>query len=312
MTGRSGDDAYLVTGASGFIGGAVCDRLLASGATVHGVSRSVVDRTHAAYRHWTVDLADSDQVDRLFEVVQPRYVLHLASCVTGRREVKWITETMNGNLVSTVHVLVAAERAGASKTVLAGSLEEPPADEPNPVPTSPYAASKWAASGYARMFHALYGLRTAVARIFMVYGPGHMDLRKLVPYVCLTAARGETPQLMSGTRPVDWIYVEDVAEGLIRLLHGGPDDGAYVDIGSGELTTTGEVALRLCAMAGTPVEPAIGAIEDRQMEQVRRADPDATEAVLDWRPGVSLDEGLRRTFEWYRDEQAAGRLRETG
>ena len=67
------------------------------------------------------------------------------------------------------------------------------------MPTALYAASKWAASGYARMFHALYGLRTAVARIFMVYGPGHMDLRKLVPYVCLTAARGETPLPLEDT-----------------------------------------------------------------------------------------------------------------
>ena len=308
MAGLSTDGAYLVTGASGFIGRALCERLLDAGATVHGVTRHDHVSRHPSYRHWAVDLAAADAVDELFDAVQPRYVIHLASCVTGRRELEWIRATLAGNLVSTVNLLVAASHHGVDKCVLAGSLEEPPADEPNPVPASPYAASKWAASGYARMFHALYGLRTAVARIFMVYGPGHLDVHKLVPYVCLAAAAGETPKLMSGARPVDWVYVQDVVEGLIRMLDTGPEDGGYVDLGTGQLTTTGEVAQRLCAIAETPVAPALGAVADRQMEQVRRANVAATRQALDWIPRTGLDEGLRLTYEWYRDERQAGRL----
>ena len=309
MTESTAATSYLVTGASGFIGRALCDHLLATGATVHGVSRSAVDLDHTAYRHWRADLANASEVDALFDEIRPRYVLHLASCVTGRRELEWIRETLAGNLVSTVNLLVAASRHQVEKCVLAGSLEEPPGDEPNPVPASPYAASKWAASGYARTFHALYGLRSAVARIFMVYGPGQLDLRKLVPYVCLSAAGGETPKLMSGTRPVDWVYVQDVVEGLIRMLDGGPENGGYVDLGTGILTTTGDVATRICELAERRVEPELGALSDRQMEQVRVADVAATRRHLEWQPATSLDEGLRQTYEFYRRSREDGGLK---
>lgn len=308
MAAAAASDAYLVTGASGFIGRSVCVRLLEDGATVYGVSRGPAALEHPAYHHRTADLSDAGQTDRLFDAVRPRYVLHLASCVTGRRELEWVRETLDGNLVSTVNVLVAASRTGAAKCVLAGSLEEPAAGEADPVPASPYAASKWAASGYARMFHALYGLESAVARIFMVYGPGQLDVRKLVPYVCLAAAGEESPRLMSGTRPVDWVFVQDVVDGLLRMAHGGPVDGGYVDLGTGVLTTTGEVATRLCALAEASVAPELGAIADRKLEQVRVADVARTRAQLGWAPRVGLDEGLRLTFDWYREERRAGRL----
>ena len=190
------------------------------------------------------------------------------------------------------------------KIVLAGSLEEPDPQDAHPVAASPYAASKWCASTYARTMHALYGTKSAVARIFMVYGPGQHDLLKLVPYVCMSAAHGEAPQLMSGGRPVDWIYVDDVVDGLIRLAHSGPEDGAYVDLGSGRLVTTGDVAERICAFADSDIAPRFGAVPDRAMEQIRKADSDATKSVLGWIPDTDLDSGLKQTYEWYQQLSA--------
>ena len=290
-----------MTGASGFIGRALCARLLEQGAEVHGTSRRKVDFESDQWTHASVDLTIADDVDDLVASASPDYIVHLASCVTGKREIEWIRETFAGNLQTAVNVLVAAQKAGVEKTVLAGSLEEPDANDATPVATSPYAASKWCASAYARTMHALYGARSAVARIFMVYGPGQQDLNKLVPYVCLSAARSEAPELMSGGREVDWVYIDDVVDGLIRLAQAGPDDGGYVDIGSGELVTTGDVAARVCSLAGTDVAPVLGAVPDRAMEQVRKADIDATSEILGWRPAVSIDAGLGRTYDWYRD-----------
>jgi nucleoside-diphosphate-sugar epimerase len=274
--------------------------LLELGAVVHGTSRRRVALDNGRWSHSSVELTNADEVDELISNVQPDYVMHLASCVTGKREIEWIRETMAGNLQTAVNVLVAAQEAGVEKTVLAGSLEEPDASEAAPVAASPYGVSKWCASAYARTMHALYGTRSATARIFMVYGPGQQDLKKLVPYVCLSAARSEAPELMSGGREVDWIYVDDVVNGLIRLALAGPDDGSYVDIGSGELVTTGEIAERICRLAGTGVAPILGALPDRAMEQVRKADVAATQDVLDWRPTTGIDDGLRQTLDWYR------------
>jgi len=304
------DGTYLVTGASGFIGHAVCARLLELGATVCGVSRREVDFDSTKWTHVGVDLTNADAVDNLFADIRPRFVIHLASCVTGKREIEWIRQTFADNLQCAVNVLVAAQSHGVVKSVLAGSLEEPDSGDTQPVAASPYAASKLCASTYARTMHALYGINTAVARIFMVYGPGQQDLMKLVPYVCISAARGEAPNLMSGSRPVDWIYVDDVVDGLIRMAHAGPDDGSYVDLGSGELVTTGEIAEKICSLAGTNVAPRFGVVPDRPMEQVRTADAVATRLMLGWFPSTDLETGLRNTFEWYRHvaaEQDAAR-----
>lgn len=295
------DKKYLVTGATGFIGRAVCQKLLDAGAVVHGVARRELSIESDRWTYSALNLIDAAAVDDVFSAVRPEFVIHLASCVTGKREVNWVRETMLGNLVSAVNVMTAAQANSVEKCVMAGSLEEPDETESRPVPASPYAASKWSASAYSRMMHALYGLNVGVARIFMVYGPGQQDTNKLVPYVCLAANRGQAPQLMSGGRPVDWIFIDDAAEGLIRMAHAGPVDGSYVDLGSGQLVTTGDVAERICSIAESGVTPDFGAVPDRAMEQVRVADTKATEVELGWTPATGLDTGLEITYRWYQD-----------
>ena len=255
------------------------------------------------------DLSVAEEVDRLLEDISPEYVLHLAGCVSGHREVEWVRRTLLGNLVTSVNVLVAARKANVQRIVLAGSLEEPGEDTCEPVLASPYAASKWCASAYARMFHRLYGTRVAVARIFMAYGPGQKDLQKFIPHICLSSLKGESPQLMSGSRLVDWIYVDDVARGLVRLCQTGPEDGTRIDLGSGRLVTTGEVAVMLSGISSSSVPPQFGAIPDRPMEQVRKANPERTLAEIGWSPEVELEEGLARTYAWYRQGVAEGWLK---
>jgi nucleoside-diphosphate-sugar epimerase len=110
---------------------------------------------------------------------------------------------------------------------------------------------------------------------------------------------GRAPGLSSGTRAVDWIFVEDVIEGLLRIAVRDGIIGRVIDLGTGELSTVADVVRKLYRLAGRADEPTFGALGDRALEQVRRADVAATERVLGWRPSVDLDEGLRRTFEWF-------------
>ena len=309
MNGLRGRTA-LVTGASGFIGSAVCRRLAQAGALVHGVSRQ--PRTGGdCVRWWRADLADADQVQDLVAGCGPHLVVHLAGEATGSRDPGAVLPTLQANLVSTVNLLAAAGSGGA-RLVLAGSLEEPDPAAAWPVPASPYAASKLGAAAYARMFHALYGTPIVWLRIFMVYGPGQADLKKLVPYVTVSLLRGEPPRLSSGARQVDWIYVDDVADACLAAAVGGGLEGRTLDIGSGRLVTVRAVVELLAAMVGAGVEPRFGAIPDRPFEQERVAQVDATAARLGWSPKVPLEDGLRRTVDWYRQHDSRSIRRGTG
>lgn len=298
----------LVTGASGFIGSRLCDQIAAGDTELHGVARRPRTTGGSRVRWWNGDLSDETFAKHLLTTIRPDVIFHLASMVAGVRDVGAVAPTFRSNLASTIHLLTAATEVGCRRLVLAGSLEEPDPGESDPTPVSPYAAAKWASSGYARMFHALYGTPVVVARLFMVYGPGQQDLRKLIPYVILSLLRREPVRLSSGTRPVDWIYVDDVVAGLVAAALAPDVLGAAVDIGSGSLVTVREVTERLVAMIDPDAKPAFGAIGDRPLERVRVADTATASARLGWAPRVALDDGLGRTVEWYRRRLEAGEL----
>ncbi len=202
MQRRFEGQRILVTGASGFIGSHLCLRLCQEGAEVHAVYRSQRPTEHGDQHWWQADLADLAEVRRLVRDTRPELIFHLASHVKGAPDLEHVLPTFQSNLQSTVNLLILAAESGCRRIVLTGSLAEPEPESGETFPSAPYAAAKWASSGYARMFHALYGLPVIIARVFMVYGPGQRDLSKLIPYVILSLLQGKTPQISSGQRLV--------------------------------------------------------------------------------------------------------------
>jgi UDP-glucose 4-epimerase len=297
----------LVTGASGFIGSTLVARLLQQGSEVHAISRSHAEGPDGqGVRWWQVDVADSDAVERVVSDVRPAVLLHLAGETRAARELDLVQPTFRTNLGGTVNVLGAAAHAGCRRVVLTGSLEEPAGGDL--VPSSPYAASKWAGSAYARMFHEIYRLPVVSLRVFMVYGPGQRDLRKLVPYTILSLLRGEPPMVSSGRREIDWIYVEDVVDAYVAAASGAGIDGETLDVGSGALVSVRAIVERLTRLIAPELEPEFGAVVDRPLEQVRAADTSRTAALLGWSPATELDDGLARTVEWYAKRARSGSL----
>ncbi len=298
----------LVTGAGGFIGAHLCRKLVSVGARVHATSRE--EQPGGGDLSWhRLDLADRAATGKLVEEVSPEIVFHLASHVAGAREVELVAPTFDANLASTVHLLTAVKHHGCRRFIQVGSLEEPGLGEPLAVPSSPYAAAKMAASAYARMFHALYGTPVVLARLFMVYGPAQKDLRKLVPYLVLSLLRGRRPKLSSGNREVDWIYVDDVVDGLILAAERDGNEGQRVDLGSGKLVPLRKVVETLYRLLAPGLHPPFGTLPDRAMEQVRQARPAESYERLGWRPKIALEVGLAATADWYRRQLEAGRLR---
>jgi nucleoside-diphosphate-sugar epimerase len=295
----------LVTGGAGFIGSHLCARLAAAGMVVHSASR----REHPGtpqMRHWRADLADFAAVDELVRRIRPDYVFHLASHVMGSPDRSQVLPTFHGNLHTTVNLLTSLAERGCRRFVMAGSFMEPSAQAGEMVPTSPYAASKWASAGYIRMFRSLYGLPVTTARVFMVYGPGQQDRTKLVPYAVRTLLKGEPPAISSGRRLVDWIYVEDVADGLLRLAQAPDIDGETVDLGSGSMIATVDLVEKICRLARPGLRPQVGALPDRPMEPTGAANVERTRSLIEWVPRVDLDEGLWRTIDSIRTEGEGG------
>jgi UDP-glucose 4-epimerase len=228
----------LITGASGFVGSHLSEKLGNQGAEVHGVSRSFQSTDRSYLKWWKADLGDIVQVRNLLSAIQPDVVFHLASVVTGRHELDLVLPTFHGNLTSTVNLLTAAaEFGGCHRIVLASSLEEPELEEAGAIPHSPYGAAKWASSSYGRMFHSLYKTPVAIARLFMIYGPAQPDTNKLIPYVTLSLLQNQAPKVASGKREIDWIYIDDVIEGLLALVQVPNVEGCTVDLGSGTFIT---------------------------------------------------------------------------
>jgi UDP-glucose 4-epimerase len=290
----------LVSGAAGFIGSNLCRALLSRGARVHGAGRRNQSGLGAGVEYNTVDLADDAAAGELMRAVKPDYVFHLASHVWGAPDLKHVLPTFRSNLQTTVNLLTAATEVGCKRMVVTGSLVEPEAATER-IPSSPYAAAKWASSDYSRMFHALYGLPVVIARVFMVYGPAQQDETKLVPYTIRSLARGEAPEITSGRRQIDWVYVDDVVDGLIALALAPGVEGDIVDLGSGSLITTAELVEMICSLMKTAVRPRFGALADRPLEPVRVARVADTTALTGWTPRVSLEQGLARTIDWYAD-----------
>ena len=297
----------LVTGGSGFIGSHLCCRLCKSGVEVHAISRTKRSSDVRSLHWWQGDLEDITTTQNLLNVVKPDVIFHLSGQVTAAPNRELVLPTLHSLLVSTVNLLTVATATGCSRMVLAGSLTEPEPGHTDTPPGSPYAAAKWASSAYGRMFHALYQAPVVITRPFMTYGPGQ-DIRKLIPHIILSLLKGEAPQLSSGQWQADWIYIEDVVNGLLAAAQVPNVEGHTIDLGSGALVSMRAVVQHIVNLVGSRAEPVFGALPDRPLEQVRVADTARSYALMGWEPTTPLPEGLKRTLAWYKRQLRMGTI----
>jgi len=291
------DRRCLVTGASGFIGAALCRDLVSAGAHVWGLGR----RQHGptGVRWLSCDVTDRQRVEEALHVSRPDAVFHLASLVTGVRRVDVVLPTLHGNLMGFVNVALAAADVQCRKIVCMGSLQEPDQSLPA-IPSSPYAAAKYAASCYARMLAEVFKLPIVIARPLMVYGPGQLDLTKLVPHVLSSLLAGKKAPLSTGAHLFDWVYIDDVCDALLVMASSQGVIGRTVDVGTGVLTSAIDVARGLAQRVGAVDELQIGAIPDRIGEPTRAADTATTRSLIGWQARFTLEEGLDLTVRWFK------------
>jgi UDP-glucose 4-epimerase len=293
------DARVLVTGATGLIGRQLVPMLRQ--AEVVAVSRFPQEDSEGV-RWVAVDLSEPGSALELVTSVRPEVVIHLAGSVRGDRSLDAVTPTLMTNLMSGVELLEAATRVGCRRIVWSGSLlEEPAAYRPFPVPPSPYGASRWAASAYARMFHALFQSPVVILRPSYVYGPGQEET-KLIPHTIRALLEGKSPRLGSGTRRLDCVYATDAARAFCNAVSAVGVEGRTIDIGSGSASSVRSMVELIVRLIGpTPGRPLFGEVPARPLEQEVGVDVEDAAETLRWRATTRLEDGLRATVDWFRD-----------
>lgn len=320
---------YLVTGGAGFIGSSVIRQAVEQGHSVVNVDAltyasclanvaSVANRAGYVFEH--ADIRDRKAMDKVFDRHQPDAVLHLAAESHVDRSIDGPGTFIETNVLGTFSLLEAARAywtdngrsddfrfLHVSTDEVFGSLgAEGYFTETSPYdPRSPYSASKGASDHLVRAWRETYGLPTIVTNCSNNYGPYQFP-EKLIPVVILNAmAEASIPIYGTGDNIRDWLFVEDHALALLTVIEKGQVGRTYNIGGENEATNIGLVRT-ICALLDelkprkTPYADLITFVTDRPGHDKRYAiDPARMRQELEWRPSVTLEEGLALTVQWY-------------
>jgi dTDP-glucose 4,6-dehydratase len=332
----------LITGGAGFIGSAVIRHLIRN--TDHRVV-NVDCLTYAGnldslasvagdprYTFEKVDIRDAAEVGRLFRQYQPDGIMHLAAESHVDRSIDGPAEFIQTNIVGTYTLLEAARnywngtgRRAQGRLPLPSHLHRRGLRQPGrhrPVhrnhlpyePNSPYSASKAASDHLVRAWHHTYGLPVVTTNCSNNYGPYHFP-EKLIPLMILNALDGKPlPVYGKGNQIRDWLYVDDHARALVRVLERGTPGETY-NIGGHNERQNIEVVRLLCELLEEmhPEKPAgvahyqdlITYVADRPGHDLRYAiDASKIERELGWTPMETFETGMRKTVRWYLDNEA--------
>lgn len=306
----------LVTGAAGFIGSHVVDRLLADGHEVTGVddlSRgrlgNLDEARQAGERRFGFVKADivAPEFRELVAREAPEVICHLAAQIDVRASVADPIDDARLNILGTINVLEAARLAGVRKVVFTssgGSIYGNPAKLPvseraGVDPHSPYAASKVTGEVYLGVYRALYGLETTSLALGNVYGPrqdpnGEAGVVGIFGSALLAGRRATI--FGDGLATRDYVYVDDVADAFARAVGGG-GDGRRFNIGTGVETSVLELHTLIAEALGAPDAPDHA---PARLGELQAISLDATSARggLGWEAFTSLTAGLRGTLDW--------------
>jgi nucleoside-diphosphate-sugar epimerase len=304
----------LVTGGGGFIGSHLVERLLGGGHDVRVLDNfSTGRRENLVEQLADVELVEGDMqsYERVHAAVRDcDVVLHQAALPSVPRSVQDPLTSNATNVTGTLNVLLASRDGGVRRVVFASSSSIygatpglPKQEDMIPLPISPYAVAKLAGEGYCRSFHAVFGLETVALRYFNVFGPRQDPLSQyaaVIPNFIAALLASEQPVVYGdGEQARDFTFVENVVEGNLLAITAEGVAGKVYNVASGGRLSLNALLEKLRAITGTDVEARH---EEARPGEVRESQADVSLAgqELGYRPVVPVDEGLRRTVDWYR------------
>jgi nucleoside-diphosphate-sugar epimerase len=297
----------LVTGASGFVGSACLGRLSTNWPDVHACGRHRPSALPSTASFHQVDLLDPDATSRLLDAVRPSHVLHLAWIATP--PVYWHAHENDEWLTASKRLLSSFAESGGKRAAVAGTCAEYDWSTPGPYrelesPTAPvarYGLAKDALRSWSEGYSAETGVAVAWARLFFVFGPNEHPAR-FVPGVvrALVSGRPAPEDPKPGLR--DFVYVDDVADALLAVL--GSELRGPVNVGRGSGLSQAAFVRLVAEVVGRPdLVPRAGEVGESGAPDVV-ADTGRLRQEVGWVPAMTLEDGVARTVEWWRERGA--------
>lgn len=319
-----------MTGADGFIGSHLVERLLKEGATVRAfvfynsfnawgwldsLPKEVLQNIDVV----AGDIRDPFSVGKSIEGMDA--VFHLAALIGVPYSYTAPEAYVATNVMGTLNVLEGARRANVTRVLVTstsevyGTAQSVPIDERHPLQAqSPYSASKIGADKIAESFQRSFGTPVVIARPFNTFGP-RQSARAVIPTIVTQILHGAAEIKMGSLEPTrDFNYVDDICRGLIALAACDEAVGLVVNIGSGQEVSIGALTQRILALTGSSVRVAIDDMRLRpKTSEVDRLCCNATllKRLTGWQPETSFDDGLRKTIAWFRDGENMRRYKPT-
>ena len=313
--------SVLITGAAGFIGSHLAERLLERGDRVVGVDNfntyydPAVKRrnietalANASYALHEMDICDEARVHEVFDKERPDVVVHLAARAGVRPSLADPNLYHRVNVIGSQHILDACREFEPSHLVFAssssvyGGCTEVPFDEENPVsrPISPYAATKRMNELQAHVYSHLYGVNITMLRFFTVYGPRQRPDMAIHKFTRLIDAGESVPMFGDGSTARDYTYIDDILDGLTRAVD-TPLRYEIVNLGESRTTELRDLIDLIAKHAGKPAK-----IEQMPLQPgdvtITYANIDKARRLLGYNPQFDMDEGIRRFVAWYRQQ----------
>jgi UDP-glucose 4-epimerase len=315
------DAPVLVTGADGFIGSHLVERLVAEGARVRAFcvynsrgSAGWLDDVDPAVRSALDirlgDIRDARFVERATEGIE--VVFHLAALIAIPYSYTAVESFIDTNVRGTMHVLEAAGRAGVRRIIQTSTSEVYVTPETLPITEmhplraqSPYAASKVAADQLALAYHRSFGAPVVVLRPFNTFGPRQSE-RAVLPTMLRQLIAGRTEIKLGRLDPRrDLTYVGDTVDGFVRAATAAGIEGDTIQLGTGRAESIGELFEMACRVLGVTARAVVDPARlrpDASEVLVLRSDPSHAREILGWEAKTSLEDGLTATIDWLRGQ----------
>ncbi len=306
----------LVTGAGGFIGSHLTERLAHEGARVRAFVRYTSQHNVGFLSQLPPDLLklvevirgdlrDSEAVREAMRGVDT--VFHLGALIAIPYSYRHPREVVETNVLGTLNILTVARELGAVRVVhtstseVYGTAQYVPIDEQHPLQgQSPYSASKISADKIAESFYRSFGVPVSIVRPFNTYGP-RQSARAVIPTIIVQALALDQIRLGALETQRDFTFVEDTVEGFLRTGLCADAAGQVINLGSEDCISIGDLAHKILALIGRdlPIVSEDRRLRPSQSEVLRlHACTEKARELLGWKPRTTLDEGLQRTIDW--------------